>query len=77
MHAFHNQEFPASMFPYKSHHLSRYIWGLGRSSAHAAWVKCLTQAAWAEAEFQFVSRYFAAILDFHSVWYREVLVHKT
>jgi len=33
MHAFHNQEFPASMFPYKSHHLSRYIWGLGRLSS--------------------------------------------
>ena len=44
------------------------------ASAHAAWVKHLTQAAWAEAEFQFVQRYFAAILDFHSVWYRDDLV---
>ena len=38
------------------------------------WVKRLTQAAWAEAEFQIGQRDFAAILDFHSVWYRNDLV---
>ena len=41
---------------------------------HKLKLKSLTQAAWAEAEFQFVQRYFAAILDFHLVWYGNDLV---
>ena len=33
------------------------------------------RASWAEAGFQFVWMDLATILDFHSVWYRDVLVH--
>ncbi len=44
------------------------------NSAHAAWVKRLTQAAWAELDCQTVQSDLAIILDFHSVWYRDHLV---
>ena len=44
------------------------------SSAHVAWVKSLTQAAWAELDCQTVQSDLAIILDFHSVWYRDHLV---
>ena len=44
------------------------------SSAHTAWVKKLTQAAWAELDCQTVQSDLAIILDFHSVWYRDHLV---
>ena len=44
------------------------------SSAHAAWVKRLTQATWAEDACQTVQSDLAVNRDFHSAWYRDHLV---